>query len=90
MALDDAVTDIVREPLRVRLYVDDIGEAREWSMEGKDDVVFSEWDAATTEVFWQVDSLPLALNLVPDVMEAIERARQRGEHVEIRVKGSTR
>lgn len=73
-------------PLKVNLLVTDTGEVKEWAMDGKDDVRFSSWDEETTEVFWQVESLPLALNLVPDLMDAIERARKRNEHVEVVVR----
>lgn len=67
-------------PLKVRLYVADTGEAMEWAMEGMEDVRFD-----GVEEFWQIDSLPLALNLVPGLHEAIARARLRGETVEVRV-----
>lgn len=76
-------------PLMVRLYISDTGEAKEWAMEGV--TTLGHWLETVdgpnvgAEEFWQVDSLPLALNLVPDLHEAIARARLRSETVEVRV-----
>lgn len=66
--------------LEVRFVAEDIGEVKQWAMEGKDDVRFSSWDE---ETFWQVDSLQLALNLVPDLVDAIERCRMANRWAEV-------
>lgn len=71
----------------LRLLVADTGEILEWAMEGVDPSPWVEDEVQQGE-HWVVDSLPLALNLVPTITAAIERARDRGESVEVHVRAS--
>ena len=59
----------------VRLHLADTGEVKEWHGRGVED-----------GHEWRESPLRLALNLVEDLTEAIERARTRGERVVVQVR----
>lgn len=74
----------------VRWTVTDIGEVKERRFSGTDigwTVDRDEDGLPLAGAFykneWEADTLDLALGVVPDLAEAIARARQRGELIEI-------
>lgn len=62
-------------PFTVRLLVLDTGAVHEWQGSGVEhNEGFDPWP-------WEESSLRLALNLVPELADAIERARRAGRHI---------
>ena len=70
---------VKREFPNVRLMIADTGEVMQWAMAGDDG---DEFDGSYP---WEQTSLQLALNLVPHLMDAIDRCRIRGQWAEIRI-----
>ena len=66
----------------VRLQLADTGEVKEWAMAGVDPPGPRDLGEGWP---WRLDSLELALNLVPSLMEAIDRGRLRGRCIEVKV-----
>ena len=65
----------------VRLLAVDTGEVKERPMAGHD--APPSWDEWGTGHNWRLTSLALALGLVEDLQDAIDRGRMRGRSVEV-------
>lgn len=67
----------------VRFVASDTGEVKERSMTGHDPA--PTWDEWGRGQDWRLSSLELALGLVEDLQDAIDRGRLRGRSVEVLV-----